>query len=267
MLLLSLPAHAQQRIVTLAPHLAELVCALGRCDALVGVIAWTDYPAQAAAKPVIGDAANLNLERLLAAKPDLVLAWRGGTRDDTVRRLQSLGLQVVWIDSGRLDDIGEAILDIGGWIGAEDRACELEQDYRQRLQSLREHYQRPVDADPWRVLYQIQMRPVFTVNAASPISEAIELCGGLNVFADLPAIAAPVGMESIIAQRPQLIVYGQHEDAATVRDYWARFDAIPAVEAQAFVRVDASLLTRQSPRILDGIEQLCVGMREQMPKD
>ena len=117
------------------------------------------------------------------------------------------------------------------------------------------------------MLYQIQMQPLFTVNAASPISEAIELCGGLNVFAGLPAIAAPVGMESIIAQKPQLIVYGQHEDAATVRNYWSRFSAIPAVDAQAFVRVDASLLTRQSPRILDGIEQLCVGMREQLPQD
>lgn len=255
------PAAHAQRIVTLAPHLAELVCALDRCDALVGVSAWTDYPAQAQAKPTIGDAFNVDYERVLALRPDLVLAWRGGTRDDSARKLESLGLQIAWIDSAGLEDIGDAILDVGGWIGAEDEACALEAAYRERLAALRQRYARPDGVPPQRVFYQVQLDPLFTVSAASPISEAIALCGGDNVFSDLPQIAAAVGLESVIARRPQLIVHGDDVDTGLVRQFWGRFSSLPAVAHQHYVAARVDLLARQSPRILDGVESLCEDMR------
>lgn len=253
-LLLALPAQAAPRVVTLAPHLAELACAAGGCAQLVGVSARSDYPEPVRALPRIGDAFAVNLEAVLALKPDLVLAWDGGTPPERVARLRQLGLRVEWLRVEHLDEIGGALEQVGRWLGTVDTANAAAEAYRARLAELRAQHR---DDAPIRVVYQIETAPAYTVNAASPISEAMAVCGGVNVFGGLRRLAEPVGAESMLAAAPEVVLYGGEENAAAIRAYWARLAAAPAARLGNLYAIDADLLGRASPRLLGGIEEVC----------
>lgn len=255
----ALPAQAG-RVVTLAPHLAELVCAAGACDQLVASVAHTDYPPAAARLPQVGDAFAVNLEALLALQPDQVIAWDGGTPPALIARLRQLGLSVHPLGVGRIDDVAAALLDLGERLGTSAAASQAAAAFRTRQARLAAAYAGRL---PLRAMYQIETDPVFSVNRDSPISEALALCGAVNVFADLPQIAAPVGREALLAARPQVVVFGIQDDAAAIRALWAGWPP----PRPALVAVDASLLARPSPRMLDGVEDLCRqldGVRDQM---
>jgi iron complex transport system substrate-binding protein len=244
---------AAQRVVTLSPHLAELVCAAGACEQLAGVVAYSDYPPAVTKLPQVGDAFNLDLERLAALEPDLVLAWQGGSSMQTVTRLKGLGYDVRALQVRQLDDIGTAIEQLGRWLGTSSPARAAANGVRERLKALRARYR---DATPLRVFYEIQVQPLYTINADSPISEALALCGGVNVFAGLPALATTVSLEAVFAARPDVVIYAQQDDRST-REFWRDHDELPAVAAGRLYAVNADLLARATPRMLDGIEQLC----------
>jgi iron complex transport system substrate-binding protein len=106
-------------------------------------------------------------------------------------------------------------------------------------------------------MYQIESDPVFTISERSPISEAIRLCGGVNVFAQLQPIASTVSYEALLAANPDVVVYAQQDDADKIRELWARWPSTRAQQTGNLYSVDANLLARQSPRMLDGVEQLC----------
>jgi iron complex transport system substrate-binding protein len=250
-------AVAAPRVVTLAPHLAELVCAAGACEDLVGVSAWSDTPARVAGLPQIGDAQRVNLEAVLALKPDLVLAWDGGTPPETVARLRALGLRVESVRVRELDDVAAALEAIGAWLGTPARARAAAAAYRARLSGLRSRW---AHAAPLRVVYQIETAPAYTVNRDSPISQAFAVCGGVNVFAGLPRLAAPVSAEAMLAAQPQAVFYGAQENAAAMREYWARLAATPAARAGNFFPVPADRLARATPRLLDAIEEVCADL-------
>lgn len=245
---------ASTRVVTLAPHLAELVCAAGGCDRLVGVADFTDV-AQAAHVPRVGNAYAANAEAVLALRPDWVLVWDGGTPSATVQRLTTLQLPVEQIAVHGLDDIPRALEHIGERLGTRTAARAAAQAYRERLRALRAQY---AQRAPLRVFYQIETAPAFTINRRSPIHEALSLCGATNVFADLPAIASAVNDEAVIAAHPDVVVTTDFEDRAALDAYWGRFPQLPA--ARHRVVVSADVMTRSSPRVLDGVQQLCEGL-------
>lgn len=250
-------AAAAERVVTLAPHLAELVCAVDACERLVGVVAYTDAPAAAAALPQVGDAFNVNLEAVLALQPDLILAWDAGTPASRIQRLKSLGLRVEVIAVRGLDDIADALERVGTLVGAADAGRDSAERYRRRLGALRQRY---ADRATLRAFYFTQTDPPFSVNRRSPIDEALRLCGADNVFADMPAIAGAVSLEAIVAARPEVAIYSLQEDSAAVAKLWRRLPALTISDSARQVRVDANTLTRQSPRVLDGIDALCRGL-------
>lgn len=250
-------AVAAERIVTLAPHLAELVCAVGRCEQLVGVAAYTDAPPAAAALPQIGDAFNVSVEAVLQLQPDLVLAWRGGTPSGNIARLRDVGVPVDEVQVRSLADIGDALEAVGRLTGAVDQGRDAARAYRARLAALRERYR---DRRRLRAFYQTETTPAFSVNRDSPISEALDLCGADNVFADLPTLAAAVGLESVIAARPDVVVHSRQEDPAAIARYWKRIPGLQPADPRYRVVVDGNTLTRQSPRVLDGVAELCAGL-------
>ena len=245
---------AVERVVTLAPHLAELVCAAGGCARLVGVVNYTDYPAQAARLPHVGDAFAINAEALLALRPDLVLSWAGGTPPESSERLISLGLRVEPVAIRGLADIADALEHLGDLLDTPAPARTAAADFRRRLSALKARYK---TAKPLRVMYQIEADPAFSVNRQSPISEAIALCGGINVFADMRQIAAPVSKEAVLAADPEVVVYGQQDRVDDIVRYWGVLTQTAGARQRQLYAVDASLLARPSPRVLDGVERLC----------
>lgn len=249
---LGAPAAPAQRIVTLAPHLAELAYAAGAGHRLVGTVHWTDYPPAAAALPRIGDAFRLDLETLAVLAPDLILAWRGGNPDHMLEQLVQRGYRVVALAPERLDDIGAQLEEIGRLAGTLEAAREAAGRYRADLEALRRAH---AGKSALRVFYQVSWRPLYTVGGRQLISEVIELCGGRNIFEDLGELAPAIGMEAVIARDPEVIL------TATIQaqdlDEWRRWPSIAAVARGHLYAIDGDLVVRASPRILEGTGQVC----------
>lgn len=244
-----------QRIVTLAPHLTELVFAAGAGSRLVGVSADSDYPPAARRLPVIGGAGKADLERIVALKPDLVLAWRSGGQRADVERLEALGLPVLVTEPRHLEDIPRLIELIGRLAGTGYEATRAAYRFRNDLRLLRTRY---AGRTPVRVFYQIWHEPLMTLNGQHIISEAIRLCGGRNVFADLPTLAPTVSMEALLAANPDvIIVSGAAAKRDTLLAEWRHQTRLRAVAAGHVYFADADLMHRATPRMLDGVSTLC----------
>lgn len=260
LLALAAPSLAQAaRVVAIAPHLSELVCAAGACDQLVGRVDYSDYPAQVAGLPSVGDAFSLNAEALLALHPDLVVTWQNGTPSSTIAQLDRLGIRRLDIDIRKLADIESALIAIGARLGTSAAATAEAARFHQRIAALTAQYK---SASKLRVFYQIEADPIFTVNRNSPISEAISLCGGDNVFADLPLLAGALGREAVLARDPDVVVWGRQDNSAGIEAFWKRWPDAKATRSGNLYPVNADTLARATPRMADGIAELCGVMQQ-----
>ncbi len=247
-------AAPAQRIISLAPDLTELAYAAGAGARMVGADTYSNYPNAAKELPRIGDAFRVDMERLVALEPDLVLAWQGGTPPVVIERLRTLGLNVLVIGNDRLADIARNLELIGQVTGHEAQARAAAQEYQAGLESLRRKY---AGRTPVRVFYEISGTPLYTIGGRQIISHMIELCGGRNIFSDLKELAVPVSLESVLARDPQAIVTGSDEGAAERLKEWQRWPQISAVRTVSLFTISSDLLARATPRILQGGKQLC----------
>jgi len=251
-------AEPATRIISLSPHLTELVYTAGAGERLVGVVAYSDYPDAALKLERVGDAFRLDYEAIVGLAPDLVLAWRSGTPVDVQDRLRGMGFRVVPLDAAGLDDIGLQLREIGRLAGTSTVADAVAAAYSERLQELRDRYRDAVVVD---VFYQVSAQPLFTVSGRHVISEAIETCGGRNVFADVSGLSPAVSLESVIVAEPDAIIAG-HDTLARgteeeLRERWANWMSIPAVRDGNLFIVNADRMTRSTTRILDALDELC----------
>lgn len=253
-------ARPAQRIVSLSPHITELLFAAGAGDRIVGVAAHSDYPPQARGLPVVGDFQNPDYERILALRPDLIAAWSSGNGARVIERLGRLGIPVYASEPRRLEDIATGIEHLGRLAGTEQRAQAAAREFRARLQSLHDTYRA---RETVTVFYQIWHTPLMTVNGAQIISRVIELCGGRNVFADLDALAPTVDREAVIAADPQVIIAaGTGGQPPAWLDAWNAFPQLAAVRNRHVFTLDADLINRATPRLLDAAERMCVYLEQ-----
>ena len=250
-------AAPAQRIVTLAPHAAELVAAAGAGARLVAVGARTDQPPHARGLPVVGDANAIDVERIVALAPDLVVTWPW-TAPAQVARLRDRGIPVFTTAPRTIDAIAGDIERLGALAGTDAIAARAAGAFRARLASLADAARSRATV---RVFYQLSDAPLYTIGAGHTITQAIAACGGENVFATLPVPAPLVNVEEVIAQAPALIVAGT-EGARRPRwlDDWRRWPTLPAARDAGLAVVDADLLHRPGPRFVDGVAQLCAAI-------
>jgi iron complex transport system substrate-binding protein len=249
-------APARPRIVSLAPHLTELVYAAGAGDLLVGVVEYSDYPATARSLPRIGDAWRVDMERLLALQPDIVLTWASGTPDEVVERLDALDLAHREIATYRLADIPVALRTIGAIAGTPEVAEAAAAGFDREIAELKRAYGA---ARPMRVFIQLDDQPVYTVNGRHIISEVVELCGGRNVFAELPQLAPPVSLEAVIAADPEVIV-STDDTIADPLAMWRRWESVRAVRTGAVYSLPADTMARATPRLAAGTRATCAAL-------
>jgi iron complex transport system substrate-binding protein len=249
-----LPRPAQ-RIVSLAPHLTELLFAAGAGARVVGVGAYSDFPPEAKGLPRVSDSALLDLERIVALKPDLLVVWQDGNSPQQLQRLASLGIPAYASRLGSLADIASTIRRLGQLAGTEAAAQARAQAFEQSLAELRQRY---AGRRELRVFYQIWHRPLLTVNDRHLISESLQLCGARNVFGTLGALTPTVSEEAVIAADPDAIVTGSVDPrGADNLDVWRRLKTLRATRQQALLSVDPDTLHRSSDRIVDGVRELC----------
>ncbi len=242
-----------ERIVTLSPHLAELVFAVGAGDLLVGTVEYSDYPPQASSIARIGDAFRIDSEKLAALRPDLILAWPGGNPQPMIDGLRDDGYEVLELAATGLESVAIQLRRIGDITGHADRAGRAADLYLAKVDRLRvENLQKP----PIRVFYQVAARPLFTIGRKQVISEVLSLCGGMNIFADLDSLAPVVSMETVLLRNPQVILSAR-TGSANPLDIWLDYPAVAAVRLENLYLVDASLLARAGLRLADGAAQVC----------
>jgi iron complex transport system substrate-binding protein len=252
-----------KRIVSLAPHVTELVFAVGAGAQLVGTDSASDYPQTAQALPRIGDSSRVNFERIAVLKPDLIIAWASGNRAADLHALRRMGIPVLVTEAHRLADVARLLRLIGRASAHSESGEAAAQAFEQRLRTLKTCY---AHRKPLRVFYQVWERPLMTVGGRHWIGDAMALCGGLNVFADLHAASPTVSLEAVLARAPEVIVSGS--DGPDSRLMWQRFPRLPAVRRGALVRIDADTLHRPTPRLLDGATALCqaIGRYQSSPQ-
>lgn len=252
-----------RRIVTLAPHLAELVYAAGAGHRLVAVVEYSSQPPPVARLPRVGDAFRVDLESVAAARPDLILAWPSGNSPATVQQLQRLGYRVVGLEPASLEDIGRQMAIIGRLAGTSATADRAAAQWAQALRALRERHR---GLAPVRTFYQVAPRPLVTVSDRHFIGQAITLCGGANVFARVPGLAPVIGAEAVVAARPEAIVANALEPgpggapAASPLAAWRQWPQLPAVARGNLFQLDPNLMSVPGPRLLAGIEALCADL-------
>lgn len=247
---LAAPAH---RIVSLAPHVTELLYAAGAGAFVVGVSQYSDYPPAAQQVVSVGGVAAVDLERIIALKPDLVVAWGSGNSANQVARLRQLKIPVFESEPRDFAGVASSLERLAHLAGTDAIGHAAARAFRERRAALAARYrQRP----PVRVFYQIWNKPLMTLNDTSLAGAALHLCGAQNIFGGLPQLAPTVSREAVLAANPDAIVSADGPERNDFSD-WKQFPHMAAVARGNLFSLDADLLTRAGPRILDGTEALC----------
>lgn len=243
------------RIVSLAPYLTELLFSIDAGAQIVGTAEYSDYPQAARAIPRIGRSDRIDIEAVMALAPDLVLAWSTGNPDAQVAQLERLGLRIFRSRARTLTDIATSLRRLGALTGHELQSQRKAQDYEAGIATLTAHYTaRPVIS----VFYQIWDRPLYTVTGDHWIDHMIRICGGRNIFHELKFLAPSVGLESVLAADPEVIVAsGADSRPPPWLSDWNHWPQLRAVRTGNLYAIDPDLLQRPSLRLLDGARQLC----------
>ncbi len=248
-------ASPAERVVSLSPGATELLFSAGAGDRVVAVSAWSDYPPEAEALPQVGDSNRLDLEAIVALQPDLVVAWIDGNSRAQLEKLSAIGINVFWLAPRRFEDIAQAVEQLARLTGQPELGRQRAANFRKELSELQAEY---ADARPIRVFFQIWDQPLMTVNREELISKAITLCGGVNVFADLPRLVPRVSTEAVVTANPDAIVTsGQDSSDLSGLARWQQFPELAAVKNENMFIEPPSLLARPTFRMLDGTRHLC----------
>lgn len=245
-----------ERVVTFAPHLSEIVFAVGAGDRLVGVSSWSDFPRELLELPEVGDAFTVDQEQLSLLQPDLILVWESGTPVHTVDELRSRGYRVESIRTRNLADISAAMIRVGELTGQNAVAEGAARQFDQALETLREHYR---DAETIGVFFQITARPLYTVNRDHFISELVTLCGGRNIFDDLDELAPSVSVEAVLDRDPEVMLAGANL-GDTAFDEWARWPGLAANRYGNQFLLPDETIGRPTPRLAIAGRSVCIAL-------
>ena len=246
-------AEPAQRIVSLAPHVTELLFAVGAGALIVGTPEYSDYPEDAKRIPRIGNASGLDLERIAALRPDLIVAWQSGNPSWVLDRMLRSNMTIFLSEPHKIEDIATTIERLGLLTGKAEVARQASQRFRERYRSLQSRY---AQREPVTVFYQVWSDPLMTINNAHLISAVIRLCGGVNVFADLPLLVPRISVEAVLQAQPQVIVAAGAKDSRALVS-WRKWTQLPAVRKGNLFLVPYEEIARHTPRVLDGAERLC----------
>jgi iron complex transport system substrate-binding protein len=222
---------------------------------VAGTVEYADFPAAATRVPRVGDSSLLDLERIVAMKPDLVLVWRHGNSPQQLQRLAALKLPTYASEARTLADIASTMRDLGTLTGLSDQTAQRAAAFEAAVSALRARYadRRRID-----VFYQIWNQPLITINGEHLISQVLELCGARNVFATAHLLTPTVTEEAVLLANPDAIVAGWSDSFGQAPlDSWRRLTALRAVRQGRLLQVDPDLLHRQSDRVVLGAQELC----------
>jgi iron complex transport system substrate-binding protein len=252
------PVTLQQpalRVVAMAPHVTELLFAAGGGAKIVGAVSYSDYPEAAKRIPQIGSNRQIDMERVIALKPDLIVVWMHGSSERQVEQLRTLGIPMFHSEPRKLADIAASVQKLGKLMGTEAVAEPAAATLRRDLASLTARY---ADRPPVRMFYQVWDKPLYTLNGEHIVSDAMRICGGVNIFAGLTVTAPVVNVEAVLQADPEAIFStGERSVDDGGVNLWKPYANMTAVKRGNLFRLDGNLLNRAGPRMIAGTAALC----------
>jgi len=249
-----------QRIITLAPHLTELVDAAGATERLVSVSAFSNFPESVKQLPITSDARSIDLEKMKSLRPDLIIYWRGGTSESQIQSIKKTfnkDVQFISVQPKKLSDIATDIETIGKALGTESVAKKNADALRSKIAALNTN-QKNTDKRKVKVFYQVWAQPLMTLNQDHIIGDIIQLCGGEQLFASEKVLVPTVSREAVIKANPEIIFTAV--DSSKMKTDWSMRSSFPQLAAtknKAFIDLDGDIISRPSPRIMQGAEKIC----------
>ena len=253
-LLCCLPAwlNAAPRVISLSPSNTELAFAAGITP--VAVSAWSDYPEAAKKLEQVSNWQGMNLERIVALKPDVVLAWRGGNAERQVNQLKALGIKVVWLDPATVEGVVAALRQLSQYSPTPQTAHNAADKLAKEFADLKAQYSQ---GPKKKVFLQFGQQPLFTSGSGSIQNEILEVCAGQNIFADSRVPWPQVSREQVLSRRPQaIIITGDETQIPPVEQFWNTQLKIPVIA------VNDDWFSRSGPRIILAAKQLCEELAE-----
>lgn len=252
--IISLQSPAE-RIVALAPHIVENIYSAGAGAKLIGVMQYSDFPEQAKKLPIIGSFQKINYEKIIELNPDLIMVWESGNSHASTQRLMELGYKVYIDQPHNLADVAKSVEDIGLLTGNAAYANKIAKDYLEQVAKVKAEYR---NAPKVTAFYQVWNQPLQTINGKHIISDAIETCGGVNIYANEFAVAPVINIESILERDPQVIIAsGVSESRPEWLDEWLKWPSLEAVKRGNLFFVNPNHVQRHTLRLLSGIESIC----------
>lgn len=245
------------RLIALSPHLTELVYAAGAGHLLAATVAYSEYPPEAVELPRVGDAFRVDTERIHLIAPDLILAWQSGNPAAALSQLTELGLSVWSIEIRQPDEIATTIEYIGKATGTSASATIAADNIRFKIKELRSSF---AQAERVSYFYQVASQPLYTVNGGHLISRSLDLCGGHNVFAQLPTLAPQIGLEAVLLADPDVLIAPNIEGHPDPLEHWKSWPRIRAVSQENYILLPADEISRATPRFVDAVELACTMM-------
>ncbi len=253
---LCLPGPAQ-RIVTLSPGATELAFAAGAGEQVIAVVDYSDYPPEAEMLPNVGSHTRIDLEALVALKPDLVVTWVSGNPVEQVTMLNQLGMATFAIEPRTFEGVSSVLERLASLAGTESEGYAEAARFRQGIAALAKQYR---GREPVRVFYQVWDQPLMTINDEHLIGKVISLCGGQNIFGEMARLVPRIGAEDVLAGDPEAILSGGTDEdgnSYTSLERWREFGAMAAVAADNLFIIPASPISRPTPRLLEGARTIC----------
>jgi iron complex transport system substrate-binding protein len=243
-----------ERIVSLAPSITEIVFALDQGYRLKGVTTYSDFPPEAEKLPKVGSYVQLDLEKIVALKPDLCIAIKDGNPIAVARRLESMKIPVYAVNPRNLETVMKTVQEIGGLLDVEEKADKLVQSMNLRIQKVKSLVAKTTYRP--RIFFQIGVSPIVSVGSNTFSHELIVLAGGKNL-AEGPIAYPRFSIEQVLALSPDVIIITSMARAAVfkqVKAEWNRWPNMPAVRDHHIFIEDSNLFDRPTPRLVDGLE-------------
>lgn len=250
---LALPEPAG-RIITLAPNLAELMFAAGAGRQLKAVVEYSNFPAEVAQLPRVGDAFRIDLERIIELNPDLVIAWHSGNPKTALQKLQQLGIRVWQVEITRPEEIADIVESMARAAGTESVGGARARQLRDQLAGLQ---QQNAEKKPLSYFFQIAARPLYTINDQHIISRSLAVCAGQNIFSELATLAPQISQESVIMANPQVMISPKTPGNPPALLAWQDWPQLQAVKNGNLLYLPADEISQATPRLLDSIDLAC----------
>ena len=245
----SLPQKIQ-RAISLAPNLTENIFAVGAGDRLVGVTTFCNYPPEAEKIRKVSDTQTPNIETIIALKPDVVFVSTASQLENSTKTLAEKNIAVFVTSPNNLEDVFKNLKTFGELFGTQEKAEKLIADLKRRVSATEEKVK---GKTPVKVFVQIDKDSLFTIGKDSFITDLVSRAGGDSLTKTVETAYPNISKETALALKPDAVILSESPNNLEPNDVFKNSNAVK--NGKVF-KINADIISRPSPRLVDALEQI-----------